>query len=365
MEKEKTNFEKEVNFAHIQTTGRFQQIMTTTFLPRFEDTQAKVTTLPFGRNSSFVCRDDLLKSMEEELYPVDGGTGCGTRSCVIHGMGGMGKTQTALEFVYRFPKPQRVVFWLRAETAPELAETFSRIAQVLNLAQDSEIQDQTQLIILAQKWLSTRKSTPMYVKSWLMTPEDTDWLLIFDNVIDWSSIKSYWPACPHGAVIVTTQNQNLKHCSTFSIQLDAMTEEDGASLLMKYLDHGDEQSKSYIRDIENAKTISRELEGLPIAIAHVAGYVDQSRRSFSYFLELFRERRKASVVWSMDSRNSTTQQYERTLDAVWDIALSALGSEARSLLDVLAMLNPDSIPEGMMLNEGGCDPVEYYFKSLY
>lgn len=144
-----------------------------------------------------------------------------------------------------------------------------------------------------------------------------------------------------------------------------MLEDQGARLLLKYLNHDDEESKMYMNDIANAKVISRELEGLPIAIAHVAGYIDGLKRPFPYILEQLSERRKASIVWSMDSRNSTTQQYDRTLDAVWDLAFSALGKDARSLMNVLAMLNPDSIPEDMLLSETDCDPVLYVFLCLY
>ncbi|KAH7000615.1 hypothetical protein EDB80DRAFT_114451 [Ilyonectria destructans] len=335
----RANFERDVNFAHIEATSRMHKQITQTMRSRVE--VSKVTTLPFGRNASFVSRDHVLQQIEEGLYPAQPDPGCGTRSCVIHGMGGVGKTQTGLEFAYRLSKPDCCIFWLRAETAVELAGSFSRIAKVLNLAKDSEIQDQTQLITLAQQWLS----------------KNTNWLLIFDNVIDFTSIKTYWPAYPHGSVIVTTQNRVLKHSSTFSIHLTPMTEEEGAHLLLRYLDHKDEQSNVFLNDMENARAISKELEGLPIAIAHVAGYIDQLGRPLSYFLEQFRERRSASIVWLMDSRTSTTPQYDRTLDTVWDFALSALGEEARSLLDVLAMLNPDSIPEEMLLGETDRDPI--------
>lgn len=137
-----------------------------------------------------------------------------------------------------------------------------------------------------------------------------------------------------------------------------MDEDEGAKLLLRYLDHGDEDSKMYLNDIENAKAISAELGGLPIAIAHVAGYIGQLRRPLSYFIEQFQKQQRASIVWSMDTRSSTTHQYGRTLDAVWDLAFSALSPEAQALMDVLAMLNPDSIQEDMLLSENDRDPIE-------
>ncbi|CAI7622461.1 unnamed protein product [Penicillium glandicola] len=302
----------------------------------------KVTTLPFGRNSSFVCRDAVLKRMKDGFSFHGSKPQSGTISCVIHGMGGVGKTQTALEFAYNFARPQDSIFWLQGETLTGLAETFSRIAKVLNLASDSEIQDQTQLITLAQQWLS----------------RNTDWLLIFDNVVSFQSIRPYWPTFMHGSVIVTTQNQNLKHSSTFSIHLTPLSDNEGGKLLLQYLKSEDGERTSFFNEVDNASIISKELEGLPIAIAHVAGYIGQTGRSLSYFLEKFRERRSASLIWAMDSRDSTTLHYERTLDAVWDLALSTLGPEARSTLDILAMLNPDCVPEEMFLAENRRGSIE-------
>ncbi|KAK7428466.1 hypothetical protein QQZ08_005085 [Neonectria magnoliae] len=220
----KVSFEREVHFAHIESTNRIHKAITQTILSRVEVT--KVTTLPFGRNASFASRDHVLDIINNGLYPAQSNAGCGTRSCVINGMGGIGKTQTALEFVYRFSKQDGCIFWLRAEMPAKLAKTLSRIAKVLTLAKDSKIQDQTQLITLAQQWLS----------------KNTNWLLIFDNAIDFKSIKSYWPAYPHGSVIVTTQNRDLKHASTFSVHLTPMTEDEGARLLLRYLDFNDEES---------------------------------------------------------------------------------------------------------------------------
>lgn len=155
----KLEFEREVNFAHIETTSHINKAISHGLMSSMEF--IKVTTLPFNRNSSFVCRDEVLERINEGLYPENLNAGSGTRSCVLHGMGGVGKTQTALEFAYRFPRSASSVFWLQAESPAELAETFGRIARVLNLAKDAEIQDQTQLVVLAQKWLSKSKYTPI------------------------------------------------------------------------------------------------------------------------------------------------------------------------------------------------------------
>ncbi|KAK3984497.1 hypothetical protein QBC44DRAFT_252748 [Cladorrhinum sp. PSN332] len=345
VEDRKVEFEREVNWAHIEQTNQIHAALAKA--PGSEPKVSKATTLPFGRNASFVCRDHVLKQIEDGLHKGNPSSRPGTRSCVVHGMGGVGKTQTSLEFAYRHAKPNCSIFWLRAETPTELAESFSRIAKALNLAKDSDIQDQTQLVTLAQQWLS----------------REPNWLLIFDNVIDQASIKSYWPAHDHGWVLVTTQNRDVVHMATFGIHLTTMLDDEGAKLLLRHLEYNSSDSSMYQDDVETAKVVSRELEGLPIAIAHVAGYIGKLGRPLSYFLDQFRERRQASRVWSMDSRNTTTPQYERTLATVWDMALSVVSPEARFLIDVMAMLSPDSIPEEMLLSDATTKqaPVDYDF----
>jgi hypothetical protein len=161
----KTDFEREANFAHIESSSRVHKALVKSVFTSIE--VKKVTTIPFGRNASFVCRDDVLQRIEEGLYPRSTEPRSGTRSCVIHGMGGVGKTQTGLEFAYRLCKPDCCIFWLRAEKPADLAETFGRIAIVLNLGKEADIQDQTQLITLAQQWLSKSESTQLSVYYWL------------------------------------------------------------------------------------------------------------------------------------------------------------------------------------------------------
>ena len=106
--------------------------------------QFPVMTIGHPPNESFYGRDqDIAKIHESLSIPGD--------MCVVHGVGGVGKTLTAVEYAYRYRKSYDCTFWLQADTAPGLAESYGEIAHALGLVQGSE--DQGQIIGLSRDWM--------------------------------------------------------------------------------------------------------------------------------------------------------------------------------------------------------------------
>ncbi|KAH6604337.1 hypothetical protein Trco_007783 [Trichoderma cornu-damae] len=127
-----------------------------------------------------------------------------------------------------------------------------------------------------------------------------------------------------------------------------MAKDDGAKYLLGHLKNA--SMGDYIRedDAEDAEAISDELEELPIAIAHMASYARQSQYPLSRLLGELKRRDEMSVVWSSDLGMSTTRQYGKQLHGAWDLPLSTLSGEARSLLDIMAMVGVE-MPEEMLI----------------
>ena len=106
--------------------------------------QFPVMTIGHPPNESFYGRDqDIAKIHKSLSIPGD--------MCVIHGVGGVGKTLTAVEYAYRYKKSYDCIFWLQADTAPGLAESYGEIAHALRLVRGSE--DQGQIIGLSRDWM--------------------------------------------------------------------------------------------------------------------------------------------------------------------------------------------------------------------
>ncbi len=171
---------------------------------------------------------------------------------------------------------------------------------------------------------------------------DTKWLLIFDNAESWSSIQPYWPTYSHGAVLITTQHPDLAQVTSLELHLKPLSTEMGTELLFKHLRR---VTSVPMDERTSAASIVEELGGLPLAVAHIAGYIDQSQSSLNGFLVEFYERRHGSEIWNGEPSASTAHYMPGKLGTVWDIAINALRPAAKKLLEVLAFLNPDSIPE--------------------
>jgi hypothetical protein len=102
------------------------------------------------KNAYFTGRQDVLRSMNAHLQPPK--TPKDVRFCVVHGIGGLGKTHTALEYTYQNRDWFDDVFWLQAETDPELAKSFGKIAQDKLPQNIAELQDQSRIIEMVRRW---------------------------------------------------------------------------------------------------------------------------------------------------------------------------------------------------------------------
>lgn len=171
------------------------------------------------------------------------------------------------------------------------------------------------------------------------------WLLVFDNVEDIRDLETYLPTetKSRGSVIVTTQRPRSQRITKdfYNIELLSFDEDLGAQSLFKYLERepADENESNLARET------SAIVGGLPLAIATIGGYIKESESSIEEFLQIMKQ---SSNAWE-DTQPTKLRHYERTLGTVFDIALAELPSAARSLINILAFLNPDAIPEGILI----------------
>ena len=109
------------------------------------------------QNFSFLGRESQLASIHDTLQfhlkPSKKGPAC----CIIHGIGGIGKTQTALQYTYVYEHHYEAIFWLKAQTNMELAKSYAAIADEIGtpevtqgLRQDEDL---GKGIDIARRWL--------------------------------------------------------------------------------------------------------------------------------------------------------------------------------------------------------------------
>jgi hypothetical protein len=156
----------------------------------------------------------------------------------------------------------------------------------------------------------------------------------------------------NGSVIVTTQLCNLlaDAGNVTKIQLDPLTPQAGSEMLLRYLG----RDVKIDSEKQLAKDISSYVGGLPVAIAHVAGYVTSSELELEELIETFREWRKASGVAVTEDDDlpaafrEASSSYDETLAMVWEIILRELSQDARDVLNIFTCLNCASVPRDML-----------------
>lgn len=312
--------------------------------------RAKCLFVPFARNERFYGRLKELEYLQENLTP----SAKSQRLCVIHGIGGQGKTQLALEFAYRSQMVYSHIFWIRAQDGLNLEKSFEGAFDRLFVTQDdTKAQVKVQEL---QHWLRDSKCGLEFARMTLSDHEDRGWLLIFDNVDYGPNLDQYWPNCSHGSIILTTQESGLVHRTRSSLLLESFDPEEGSQLLIKQL-----KPRNPTHEALNAgKKLSYKVGGLPLTLVRLAGHIEESQSSVAKILDEFRTAKisyAAKIVFE-EKPNSTTFQYERPLKMAFGMAMSKLPDVAVEALNVMAMVSPDAIPERMFFKDQSNYPTD-------
>ena len=304
---------------------------------------------PHNYNRNFSGREDVLTVIGESLLPkktkIVSSESEGLKKFALCGMGGLGKTEIALEFVLRNRAQFDAVFWVRADPVAKLNEGFSIIASKLGLENPSESRSHVVSRELLKGWLS---------KPWKANPKTNDafdsaapnfveatWLVVFDNADDPYILTDYWPSGA-GSILITSRDPLAK--SLFSTQLSGLdlepfSDDEGGALLTKLTRAaGDEGDMA-------AKHINKRLGGLPLAISQMASVIQRQDLSLAEFLEIYEDQSEHAQLHGMNF-DLSTKNYPHTMSTVW--AFERLSPSAKSLLNLIAFLDPDSIQEQLL-----------------
>jgi len=156
----------------------------------------------------FVAREAELAEMRSSLRS-DGSR----RVVVLHGLGGIGKTQIAITYAKRYRDEYSAVFWLNIKDEASIQQSFIRVArQIMQQYPDASL-------LSAVGKQQSQEETIEAVKAWLSLPNNTRWLLIYDNLdnprlangaddkgID---IHQFLPTAYQGSIIITTRSSRV------------------------------------------------------------------------------------------------------------------------------------------------------------
>ncbi|HEX8228877.1 MAG TPA: FxSxx-COOH system tetratricopeptide repeat protein [Chloroflexia bacterium] len=275
----------------------------------------RVWTVPHSRNLNFTGREELLQDLLEKL--TSGQHAALTQPQALHGLGGVGKTQLANEYAYRYAGEYDAVLWVRAEEPTTLAADFAALAGELGISQlDTRDQDADVKAVL--RWLR----------------ENTRWLLVFDNAEDGKQIAKYLPQVGTGHVLITSRNPNWRQYAQ-PVVVEVLEPEEAVDFLLK---------RTGEKDRATAGKLAEGLGFLPIALAQAGAYMEQKQKSLADYLPLFQEYRDKAFIPSDD--------YPATIAATWELTFQAVRGHspaAADLLNLCAFFAPEDIPLDMIV----------------
>lgn len=301
--------------------------------------KARHWMVPLARNPKFVGRQDEITELEKLLAMQDG-----PRRVAITGLGGVGKTQVALELAYRIrDKDQECsVYWLPCTSHAMVEQSFLKMAQIVGLidGRPAEIKEQ--------------------IKLYFSLERSGKWLLIFDNADDaemWlqpnntrPALEDFLPQSENGRILYTTRNRELAVELTFSniISIPDEDRQTAWSILESLL-----LQKHLLEDHGTTAALLEKLAYLPLAIAQAAAYINKKCISLSiYFTLLQKEEQTAVELLSENFRDlGRYKGIENPVITTWLVSLRQIQQQnalAADYLSFMACLNPRNIPQSLL-----------------
>ncbi|KAL5371686.1 hypothetical protein DPSP01_014087 [Paraphaeosphaeria sporulosa] len=291
----------------------------------FEQYDVGLNLASIPEAAQFVAREEELSKMHKLLQDHN------SRSAVVlHGLGGIGKTQLAVQYIRRHKEKHTAIFWLNANDEDSLRLSFRGIAQQILTHHPStrelmnvDLEGDLDRVVSA-------------VKAWLNLRDNTRWLMVYDNYdnprtsnrFDRSAVdvRRYLSESDQGSIIITTRSANVTQGQRIPIQ-KLTSLEDGFKIL---------SNTSRREDIENnphAKALVVKLDGLPLALSTAGAYLEHVTTSFAEYLRLY------EASWLKLQRTSPRlNSYEdRSLYTTWQVTFDRIRKQNAASAQLLKL----------------------------
>ena len=294
-----------------------------TTLPATSTTAASLSLwmVPYLRNPYFTGRDKLFALLNTHL------TTALIQPLALTGLGGVGKTQLAVEYAYRAHAQGTYThtLWIDAASEETLLISFMAVATLLPKTIVSEQIDQRKLVEEIKRWLEH-------------CPQS--WLLIFDNVDDFSLLQRYIPHHGHGNILLTTRAHAIGSLAT-PIVVDKMSIGDGMHLFLSRAQCGPQVTEE---EACAARMLVTTMDALPLALEQAGAYIEETGCTIEEYLRLYHDYRGTLLA-----RRGTqaTRDHPDSVATTWSLSFQRVQQSnpaATQLLQVCAFLGSRSHP---------------------
>ena len=293
--------------------------------PRYPKSLPPIWNISLSRNPNFSGRDEYLSKLEKEFNSEQHAA----LTQAIIGIGGVGKTQIAIEYSYRYSTNYQAIWWIKAENEKTLAADFAAFAAEANLP-EKDSPEELVVIRAVKKWLEHNQG----------------WLLVFDNAESPDKIIDYLPHGASGQVLITSRHKAWgKICHPLRIKV--WPRKEAVEFLI---------NRTTDKNHTNADKLAEELGDLPLALEQAAAFINEASIWFDDYLKLYRTRRKK--LWDEES---PPLNYPDTVGTTWSLAIEKVREEApagASILNFCSYLASNDIPRSLIGIAGSYLPEE-------
>jgi hypothetical protein len=292
--------------------------------PRFPGELPPIWNVPFHPNPFFTGRGLLLAELLASLTASEV-TG---RRVALTGLGGVGKSQLAVEYAYRRRADFDLVWWVRAAQPTSLLADYAALASQPRLAAELGLAPET-----------SQETAMAAVRAWL--EHQQRWLLVFDNAVEPAALVDLLPRSGIGQVVITSRTGIGWEQFASPVPVEVLAPADAAGFLLTRTKQSGPQATVA------ATTLAGTLGGLPLALEQAGAFIAASGTiTLAGYAELFATQTRELL------RRGQPVGYQHTVATTWSLALETLQQSAPAavgLLTLAAFLAPDDLPQHLLV----------------
>ncbi|MFI7419433.1 FxSxx-COOH system tetratricopeptide repeat protein [Nonomuraea sp. NPDC049684] len=297
---------------------------------------AGLSGLPRRPAAAFVGREAALTALRQTLQDM---TGPGVISQAVLGLGGVGKSELALQYAHHHRQEYALVWWIDADRPDLIRAGLAALTRELTCGIDSVAAEQ-----------ATVEEATAWALSWLAA--HPSWLVIFDNVEEVADVEPYLARLSHGHVLITTRRDvGWQHLNITPLRLELLSRPAAIALLADLIGPPDSA------DTDGLKQLAEQLGDLPLALTQAGAYIARTPRiTLRRYLNLLE-------TWPARMYDAATvdQDAERVIAKVWTLSqarLQQVDPLAVQVLNLLAFFAPDNLPCRVLAALPGADELQ-------